>query len=102
MLYEVITKTKNDSIRKISIIDELGASISYNMAAETRPWSDLSMRLRLKLSKNYTLNLNSSFATYAYEFDKNGKVVVGRITSYNVCYTKLLRLQLNFKMFPDA
>ena len=53
-------KTKNDSIRKISIIDELGASISYNMAAETRPWSDLSMRLRLKLSKNYTLNLNSS------------------------------------------
>lgn len=76
-------KTKNDSIRKISIIDELGASISYNMAAETRPWSDLSMRLRLKLSKNYTLNLNSSFATYAYEFDKNGKVVVGDRTEWS-------------------
>jgi hypothetical protein len=76
-------KTKNDSIRKISIIDELGASISYNMAAETRPWSDLSLRLRIKPFKNYTLNLNSSFATYAYEYDKNGKVVVGDRTEWS-------------------
>lgn len=69
--------------RKISIIDELGAQISYNMAAETRPWSDLTVRLRLKLSKSYTLNLNSSFATYAYEFDKDGNVVVGDRTEWS-------------------
>ncbi|KAA6315489.1 LPS-assembly protein LptD, partial [termite gut metagenome] len=68
---EMKMKSGSDStgIRKISLIDELGASISYNTAAETKPWSDLSIRLRLKLSKSYTFNLNSSFATYAYQYD---------------------------------
>ncbi|WP_321481354.1 putative LPS assembly protein LptD [uncultured Bacteroides sp.] len=80
---EVKYKDKNDSIQKFSLIDELGAGISYNMAAKTRPWSDLSVRLRLKLSKNYTLNLNSSFATYAYTFDKNGNVVIGDRTEWS-------------------
>jgi hypothetical protein len=76
-------KTKNDSVKKISIIDELGASLSYNMAAETRPWSDLSMRLRLKWFKNYTLNVNASFATYAYQFDSKGNVYVGNRTEWS-------------------
>ena len=80
---EMKYKDKNDSIRKVSLIDELGASISYNMAAKTRPWSDLSMNLRLKLGKNYTFSMASSFATYAYEFDKNGNVVVGDRTEWS-------------------
>ncbi len=62
----------NDSLRKISLIDEIGASMSYNMAAKIRPWSDLSTRLRLKLSKSYTLNLNAVFASYVYEADSVG------------------------------
>ena len=74
---------KNDSIRKVSLIDELGASISYNMAAQTHQWSDLAVTLRLKLSKNYTFSMSSSFATYAYEFDKNGNVVVGNRTEWS-------------------
>ncbi len=70
--------------RKISIIDELGASMSYNMAAETRPWSDLSMRLRLKLSKRYTFNMNAVFATYAYEADSVGaRPYIGTHTEYS-------------------
>ncbi|WP_321334796.1 putative LPS assembly protein LptD [uncultured Bacteroides sp.] len=80
---EMKYKASNDSIRKVSLIDELGASISYNTAAATRPWSDLSMRLRLKLSKSYTFNLNSSFATYAYQFDKKGNVIVGDRTEWS-------------------
>ncbi|KAA6332530.1 LPS-assembly protein LptD [termite gut metagenome] len=82
---EMKMKSDRDStgIRKISLIDELGASISYNMAAKTKPWSDLSMRLRIKFSKSYTLNLNSSFATYAYQFDKNGRVYVGDRTEWS-------------------
>lgn len=63
-------KDKNDSIRKVSLIDELGASISYNTAAKVRPWSNLTLNLRLKLSKNYTFSMSSVFATYAYAFDK--------------------------------
>lgn len=80
---EMKYKNKNDSVRKVSLIDELGAGISYNTAATVRPWSDLSMRLRLKLTKSYTLSMNSSFATYAYEFDKNGNVVEGDKTEWS-------------------
>ncbi|ADV45266.1 putative LPS assembly protein LptD [Bacteroides helcogenes] len=80
---EMKYKDKNDSIRKVSLIDELGASISYNMAAQTRPWSDLSLNLRLKLGKNYTFSMASTFATYAYEFDKNGEVYVGNRTEWS-------------------
>ena len=43
------------------------------MAAATRPWGDLGLNLRLKLSKNYTFSMSSSFKTYGYKFDKNGK-----------------------------
>ena len=73
---------KNDSLKKISIIDELGASISYNMAAERQPWSNLSTRLRLKWGKA-TFNMSAVFMTYAYEFDKNGNVVVGDRTEWS-------------------
>lgn len=80
---EMKFKDKNDSIRKVSLIDELGASISYNTAATVRPWSDLSLNLRIKLSKSYTFSMASTFATYAYEFDKNGNVVVGNRTEWS-------------------
>ncbi len=80
---EMKVRTANDSIRKISLIDELGASLSYNMAAKSRPWSDLSMRVRLKLTKSYTFSMNAVFATYAYEKDENGRVFVGDKTEWS-------------------
>lgn len=82
---EMKVRSDKDSTgtKKISIIDELGASMSYNMAAETRPWSDLSTRIRLKLSKSYTFNLNAVFATYAYELDENGRPYIGDRTEYS-------------------
>lgn len=57
--------------------------ISYNMAAEKRPWSDLNLNLRLKLGKNTTFSMASSFATYAYEFNKDGEVIVGDRTEWS-------------------
>ena len=80
---EMKWRTKSDSLKKISLIDELGASISYNLAAKTRPWSNLSTRLRLRLTKNYTFSLNAVFATYAYEFNDKGQVVVGDRTEWS-------------------
>lgn len=80
---EMKWRTKNDSIKKISLIDELGASISYNLAAKEKPWSNLSTRLRLKLSKSYTFSLNATWATYAYEFNDQGRVVVGNRTEWS-------------------
>ena len=76
--FEMKIKSDADSTgeKKISLIDELGASMSYNFATDIRPLSDLSTRLRLKLSKSYTLNLNAVFASYAYELDENGRPVL--------------------------
>ena len=71
---EMKVKSDDDSTgyKKISLIDEFRMSMSYNMAADIRPWSDLSTSLRLKLSKSYTLNLNAVFASYVYEADSVG------------------------------
>ena len=70
---EMKVKSDRDStgFKKISLIDELSASLSYNMAAKTQPWSNLSTRLRLKLGKNKTFSMAAVFATYAYKFNEN-------------------------------
>ena len=82
---EMKIKSDKDTtgVKKISLIDQLSANISYNAAAQTRPWSDLSMNLRLKLSKSYTFNMNASFATYAYQYDERGNIVVGDRTEWS-------------------
>lgn len=84
---EMKLRSDDDSTgyKKISLIDELGASMSYNMATDIRPWSDLSARLRLKLTKSYTFNLNATFATYAYELDKDGNP---RLSEHTTLYSQ--------------
>lgn len=67
---EMKVKTKNDSIKKISLIDKLSLGMSYNMAVDSFKWSDLTVNLRLKLSKSYTLNLQGAFDTYTYDYDE--------------------------------
>lgn len=82
---EMKVKSDKDStgFKKLSIIDELGFNMGYNLAAKEKPWSDLTVRLRLKWWKNYTFNLNAVFATYAYELDENGTPYVSNHTEYS-------------------
>ena len=83
---EMKVRTDRDSTKSekiIPLIDELGASMSYNFAARTKPWSNLNTRLRLKLPKNHTFSLSAVWATYAYEFNEKGRVVVGDRTEYS-------------------
>ena len=67
--------------KKISLIDDLSGSLSYDLARKR--WSDLSISARLKLTQSYTFNMNATFATYAYKFDENGNVVVGDRTEWS-------------------
>lgn len=69
--------------RKISLIDELSASLSYNLAAKKQPWSNLSTRLRLKLGKNKTFSMAAVWATYAYKFNEQGQVVTSDRTEWS-------------------
>ena len=80
---EMKMKSDKDSTgyKKISLIDQLGASLSYDFVSKR--WSDLSMNLRLKLTKSYTFNMNASFATYAYKFDEKGNVVESDRTEWS-------------------
>lgn len=83
---EMKIKSDKDStgFKKISIIDELGFAMSYNLSAKERPLSDLTTRIRLKWWKNYTFNMNAVFATYAYELDENGRPYIGNRTEYSL------------------
>ena len=69
---EMKVRDSNDSLKKVSLIDELGLSASYNLAAKVRPLSDVSANIRLKLTKSYTFNLSAVFASYVYEADSVG------------------------------
>lgn len=83
---EMKVKSDKDStgLKKISIIDELGLQMSYNMAAKEKPLSDLNMRIRLKWWKNYTFNMNARFASYAYEIDEKGIPYEGNRTEWGM------------------
>ena len=76
---EMKIRSDEDStgFKKISLIDKLSLAMSYNMAADSFKWSDMSVGLRLKFSKSYTLNLNAMFDTYTYD-EKGRKVNVPR------------------------
>lgn len=104
---EMKVKSDKDStgVKKISLIDDFGASISYNLAAKEQPWSDLNMNLRLKLTKSYTLALNATFATYAYKFNEEGRVVESDRTEWS--YGRFGRFQglsqgFSYTFTPDT
>ena len=82
---EMKLKSEKDSTgeKNVSLIDDLYGTLSYNIAAKSHQWSDLSTRIRLKLSKSYTFSMAAVFATYAYQFDENGRVVVGDRTEWS-------------------
>ena len=67
--------------KKISLLDDLSANLSYDIAQ--KKWSNLTMNARLKLTKSYTFNMAATFATYAYKFDENGKVVPSERTEWS-------------------
>ena len=81
---EMKVKSESDTtgFKKISLIDELKLAMSYDLVADRRPLSDLQTSMRLKLSKSYTLNLSTTFASYVYELDSVGRPVVSDHTTY--------------------
>ena len=59
--------------KKVSIIDNLTTSISYNLAADSMRWSpSIPVAATLKFGKSGSVNLSASFDTYMYEVSKSG------------------------------
>lgn len=74
---EMKVKSDKDStgVRKISLIENLTLSQSYNFAADSMNWSNLSTGLMLRLVKNFNLNLNATWDPYTYALSSSGSPV---------------------------
>ena len=71
---EAKVRSSKDSTgyQKISIIDKLSTSISYNMVADSMRWSTtVPINATIKMGKNSTMNLNTTWDVYKY--DENGR-----------------------------
>lgn len=71
---EMKIKDENDSTgsRKISLIENLSLSSSYNFAADSLRLSPLQTSIMLRLVKNFNLNLSATWDPYLYKLDANG------------------------------
>ena len=66
---EMKVKSDRDStgVRKISLIENLSANMSYNMAADSMKWSNLNTSILIKLTKNFNLQMSAVWDTYTYQ-----------------------------------
>lgn len=74
---EMKVKSDKDTtgVKKISLIENLTLSQSYNFAADSLNWSNLSTGLLLRLVKNFNLNLNATWDPYTYKLSPSGTPV---------------------------
>ena len=70
-------KSDKDStgVKKISLIENFSIGQSYNFAADSLNWSNLSTSIMLRLVKNFNLNLNASWDPYTYQLSSSGSPV---------------------------
>ncbi|MDE6718230.1 MAG: LPS-assembly protein LptD [Muribaculaceae bacterium] len=71
---EMKVKSEADStgVKKISLIENLSFSQSYNFAADSLRLSPMQANILLRLVKNFNLNLNTSWDPYIYRLNESG------------------------------
>lgn len=74
---EMKVKSDQDStgVKKISLIENLSLSQSYNFAADSMNWSPLNTSILLRLTKSFNLNLSATWDPYTYQLNANGQPV---------------------------
>lgn len=74
---EMKVKSDQDStgVKKISLIENLSLSQSYNFAADSMNWSNLNTSILLRLTKNFNLNLSATWDPYTYALNSSGQPV---------------------------
>lgn len=69
--------------KKISLIDNLSASGNYNMFADSLKMSDVTANLRLKVTKEVSLTVNSSWTPYTYQLNQYGNPTKCNVTEWD-------------------
>jgi hypothetical protein len=74
---EMKVKSDKDStgLKKISLIENFTISQSYNFAADSLRFSNISTSMMLRLMKNFNLNLNATWDPYMYALNSGGSPV---------------------------
>lgn len=74
---EMKVKSDNDSIgeKKVSLIENLTLSQSYNFAADSLNWSNINTSMMLRLTKSFNLNLSAVWDVYTYQLNASGNPV---------------------------
>lgn len=74
---EMKVKSDKDTtgIKKISLIENLSLQQSYNFAADSMNWSNLSTSIMLRLVRNFNLNLSAQWDPYTYKLSPSGSPV---------------------------
>ena len=74
---EMKVKSDADStgVKKISLIENLSVSTSYNMAADSMRWSNINISMLIKLTKGFNLNVQSTWDPYCYQLNASGNPV---------------------------
>lgn len=72
-------KVKSDAdttgVKKISLIENFSIGQSYNFAADSMNWSNVTTSIMLRLVKNFNLNLSANWDPYTYQLSKSGSPV---------------------------
>lgn len=74
---EMKVKSDKDStgVKKISLIENLSLSQSYNFAADSLNWSNINSSILLRLTKGFNLNLGATWDVYTYQLNSAGNPV---------------------------
>lgn len=80
--------TSTTAYKVVSLIDALNINGGYNMAVDSFNWSNFSLNMRIKITKSYTLSLNTSFDPYMFGLTSSGG------------YRRINKLRWNNGMFP--
>ena len=76
---EMKVRNDNDSIegedKKVSLIENLQLSQSYNFAADSLRFSNINSSVMLRLTKNFTPNLQAIWDVYTYALNSSGNPV---------------------------
>lgn len=74
---EMKVKSDQDSTgwKKVSLIENLSLSQSYNFAADSMRWSNINSSILLRLTKNFNLNLSATWDVYTYQLNSAGNPV---------------------------
>lgn len=96
---KVNTDRDTTGVKKISLIESLTTSWSYNMAADSLNWSNISMSLLIKLFQGFNLQTSFTFDPYTYQLNSSGSPVkvdvprwkvgkgLGRLSSTGTSYS---------------